>query len=348
MYVHISKLDIPARGSPKPKKKCPHGRQKSQCKPCGGVGICPHGIDKYRCIPCDGPGICVHKKRRTRRDTCTPQRKKYLCPHGRDKWKCIPCDGVGICKHKRLRSKCKQCGSEYACITDGCFSQTTKKNTKCKTCLPSANRLSRSGEIRIAAQLETWVKDGLLPLSPIWNRQNPDSDPVQCGRYRPDFRYELDLQQRVVLMEYDEHAHGHQQVSCELTRQMEIALGFGGCPVHFIRYNPDKVPGVSRPAKKECESLLLSRLQAALADAPSDDSRFKHILTVEYLYYYPIPGADTTTPHVQTFGFTTVPEYEDWALGVTKCGKSVSAAMHRRNAAMKGMEVEDEEEEDEE
>jgi hypothetical protein len=122
---------------------------------------------------------------------------------------------------------------------------------------------------------------------------------------------------------------------------MEIALGFGGCPVHFIRYNPDKVPGVSRPAKKECESLLLSRLQAALADAPSDDSRFKHILTVEYLYYYPIPGADTTTPHVQTFGFTTVPEYEDWALGVTKCGKSVSAAMHRRNAAMKGMEVED-------
>ena len=194
----------------------------------------------------------------------------------------------------------------------------------------------------MAAQLKTWVEDGLLPLSPIWNRQNPDSDPVQCGRYRPDFRYELDLQQRVVLMEYDEHAHGHQQVSCELTRQMEIALGFGGCPVHFIRYNPDKVPGVSRPpTKKEREALLLSRLQDALADAPSDDSRFKYILTVEYLYYYPIPGADTTTPHVQTFRFTTVPEYEEWALSVTKCGKSVAAAMHRRNAVMTGVGVED-------
>ncbi len=100
---------------------------------------------------------------------------------------------------------------------------------------------------------------------------------------------------------------------------------------------------MSRPPKKESEALLLSRLQAALADAPSDDSRFKHILTVEYLNYYPIPGAicDEATPHVQTFRFTTVPEYEDWALSVTKCGKSVVAAMHRRNAVMTGVKVED-------
>ena len=199
----------------------------------------------------------------------------------------------------------------------------------------------------MAAQLKTWVEDGLLPLSPIWNRQNPDSDPVQCGRYRPDFRYEQ--QQRVVVMEYDEGAHSHYSVDCELARQMEIALGFGGCPVHFIRYNPDKVSGVSRPTKKECEALLLSRLQDALADAPSDDSRFKHILTVEYLYYYPIPGAicDAAKPHIQTFRFTTVPEYEDWALGVTKCAKTMATAMRRRNAVMMGVDVEDDLEEDE-
>jgi hypothetical protein len=193
----------------------------------------------------------------------------------------------------------------------------------------------------MAAQLEAWAKDGLLPLSPKWDRLIEDSDPVQCGRYRPDFRYELDLQQRVIVMEYDEHAHKHYSVGCELARQMEIATDFGGSPVYFIRYNPDKVPGVSRPPKKECEALLLSRLQAALADAPSDDSRFKHILTVEYLYYYPIPGADATTPHVQTFRFTTVLEYDNWALGVTKCGKSVIAAMRQRNAMMAGVGVED-------
>ncbi len=197
----------------------------------------------------------------------------------------------------------------------------------------------------MAAQLEAWAKDELLPLFPIWNRHNPDSDPVQCGRYRPDFRYELDLQQRVIVMEYDEHGHSHYDVGCELARQMEVALGFGGCPVHFIRYNPDKVSGVSRPEKKECEALLLSRLQAALADAPSDDSRFKYILTVEYLYYYPIPGADATTPYVQTFRFSTVPEYDDWVLGVTKCGKSVIAAM--RNAVMTGAVVQDDLKEDE-
>ena len=235
---------------------------------------------------------------------------------------------------------------------------TRTRNTKCKTCVPSANRNSHCGEIRMAAQLEAWVNDGLLPLPPIWNRQNPAADPVQCGRYRPDFFFELDLQQRVVLMEYDEHGHSQYSVGCELARQMEVALGFGGSPVHFIRYNPDKVSGVSRPEKKECEALLLSRLQAALADAPSDDSRFKYILTVEYLFYYPIPGADATTPHVQTFRFTTVPEYEDWAISVTKCGTSVAAAMRLRNAAMeveddledviKEDDEEDEDEEDEE
>jgi hypothetical protein len=201
----------------------------------------------------------------------------------------------------------------------------------------------------MAAQLELWAKDGSLPLPPKWDRMIPDSDDVQCGRYRPDFRYDLDLQQRVIVMEYDEHGHSHYDVKCELARQMEIATDFGGCPVHFIRYNPDTVCGVSRPAKKECEALLLSRLQAALADAPSDDSRFKYILTVEYLYYYPIPGAicDATTPHVQTFRFSTVLEYDDWVLGVTKCGKSVIAAMRRRNAVMTGAVVKDDSEEDE-
>ncbi len=67
------------------------------------------------------------------------------------------------------------------------------------------------------------------------------------------------------------------------------------------------------PEKKERESVLLSRMQAALASAPPDDSKFNHILTIEFLYFYDIPGSTLTAPHVQTIAFSSAAEYEDWA-----------------------------------
>ena len=31
---------------------CPHGRQRSRCKECGGKGICEHGRRRNRCKDC--------------------------------------------------------------------------------------------------------------------------------------------------------------------------------------------------------------------------------------------------------------------------------------------------------
>ncbi len=59
--------------------------------------------------------------------------------------------------------------------------------------------------------------------------------------------------------------------------------------------------------------MLLSRMQAALASAPSDDSRFKNIITVEFLYYYDIPGSTLIAPHVQSIAFLRPADYEAWA-----------------------------------
>ena len=39
---------------------CEHGRQKRQCKECGGSGLCEHGRVKYSCKECGGSGICEH------------------------------------------------------------------------------------------------------------------------------------------------------------------------------------------------------------------------------------------------------------------------------------------------
>ena len=43
--------------------KCPHGRQKSVCKECGGSGLCPHGRRKRLCKECDGRGSIVKENR---------------------------------------------------------------------------------------------------------------------------------------------------------------------------------------------------------------------------------------------------------------------------------------------
>ena len=35
-------------------KKCEHGRQRRNCKECGGSSICEHGRRRYRCKDCGG------------------------------------------------------------------------------------------------------------------------------------------------------------------------------------------------------------------------------------------------------------------------------------------------------
>jgi len=74
---------------------CEHGRQKSQCKECGGRGICQHGRIRATCKPCGG---------------------SQVCQHGRQKPQCKPCGGKRICQHQRQKDGCKQCnGDRYKC-----------------------------------------------------------------------------------------------------------------------------------------------------------------------------------------------------------------------------------------
>lgn len=74
----------------KPRKKCPHDRQKSQCKECSGSQICPHDRRKSQCKECDGGSICTHN------------RLKHNCNEGE-------CDGSQRCIHDRMKSQCKEC-----------------------------------------------------------------------------------------------------------------------------------------------------------------------------------------------------------------------------------------------
>jgi hypothetical protein len=50
--------------------KCEHGRQRSQCKDCGGPGICEHRRQRSKCKDCTGSGICEHGRRKSQCKDC--------------------------------------------------------------------------------------------------------------------------------------------------------------------------------------------------------------------------------------------------------------------------------------
>jgi Holliday junction resolvase len=58
-----------------------------------------------------------------------------------------------------------------------------------------------------------------------------------CTKQRPDIY--IDLGDRILIIEIDEHQHRHMDVDCERTRMFDIAQALGGVPVIFIRFNPD-------------------------------------------------------------------------------------------------------------
>ena len=193
-----------------------------------------------------------------------------------------------------------------------------KVGSMCIYCNPQTNKNSRVKEIKVVAMLEEWAHESKIPLYTSWNKQNPLSDPMQCGRYRVDVAYDQDV--FVVPLEVDENQHSHYDRMCEFVRQGKIALSCGGKPVRFVRYNPDgfKVAGMTRRTRNdERMRVLLHHLQRNVfgenswiyQDERQDSLNF---MIVDYLFYDPIiPGS--TGGLVQTFKFTTLQSYEAWA-----------------------------------
>jgi hypothetical protein len=124
----------------------------------------------------------------------------------------------------------------------------------------------------------------------------------------PDWTWKQPL--GVVILELDEFAHGIYDGKCELFRQLQIAYGYGGLPVHIIRYNPDQLPYNSKIPAKDRDHLVLERLRVAL-DHASVTFDEHSLLKVEYLFYYDIPYS-TKDQHTQILKFKDEQEYSEW------------------------------------
>jgi hypothetical protein len=73
---------------------CPHKKQKSKCRLCGGSSYCEHDKIRCECLQCGGASYCIHKV---------------------IKGKCIACKGSQICDHMKIRSQCCDCNVQ-GCI----------------------------------------------------------------------------------------------------------------------------------------------------------------------------------------------------------------------------------------
>ena len=107
---------------------CPHGRQSSRCKECGGSSFCDHGRLRSGCKECGGSGICKHGRQRSKCKECGGS----FCEHGRQRSQCKACGGSGICEHGRVRSQCKECGGGHIC-------EHGLRRSKCKDCGGGSN-----------------------------------------------------------------------------------------------------------------------------------------------------------------------------------------------------------------
>ena len=94
------------------KQKCPHGRQRSTCKQCGGSGICHHNIQRITCIQCGGASRCIHQRMKR---LCHECGGKGICCHNQQKTQCKICGGSAICQHNIQRSHCIECQGTEIC-----------------------------------------------------------------------------------------------------------------------------------------------------------------------------------------------------------------------------------------
>ena len=160
----------------------------------------------------------------------------------------------------------------------------------------------------MAGKLLEWAEQDLIPKFTSWNKQNPQGDAVQSGRYRPDFTWVSG--DGVVILEHDEEKHARYTKRCELVRMGEVGVGYGGQPVYWVRFNPDgfKVAGATRKiGKDERHAMVLKLLDEALA-MPD----YEHLITICYVCYDK-PHTDAESDLVQTFKFKDYEAFCVWA-----------------------------------
>lgn len=158
------------------------------------------------------------------------------------------------------------------CAAPGCHVTVYGGNAYCANHDLGARRRTRVRENQVA----NFLRDAGLHWT-TWNKQLPET---ACGRYRPDFAYELPT--HVVIVEVDEMQHARPGYGCDNARMLDVFGAYGGLPVVFIRFNPDAfaLGGQTKRVWMHARMAALKKQLRAALDAPP-----RHALIITRLYY---------------------------------------------------------------
>lgn len=167
-----------------------------------------------------------------------------------------------------IEKKCDSCG----------LNEILNKDNKCSNCDPAIKKttyLVKQKEI-----MDYLDKRGLTGSS-----TDKMIDGGICTRRKPD-RVFTAPNGSIIIFECDEHQHRDRTCECEQSRMVEICQNYGGTPVYFIRWNPDRYyPGnndIQLPVHKRRETAadLIESIMNGNYELPSDA-----LLSAIYLYY---------------------------------------------------------------
>ena len=139
------------------KRKCPHGRQKCQCRDCNGACICQHNRVRSNCTDCKSAnGICKHNKLKSACKKC----KESFCEHKVDRKTCKICDFDGfLCclVRGRVRAALKSRGStQYLCDDTNIFKKHIEEQFR--------EGMTWENQGRSSPQTRRWCIDHVTPL----------------------------------------------------------------------------------------------------------------------------------------------------------------------------------------
>ena len=166
---------------------------------------------------------------------CTSHREKGMICNSTAK--CIECKDIAVWGKNMIPTHCElhKTADQHNLVEQTCSScgllYILDSNNMCEHCNPvSWNKTVLLKQKSLMTYLDSRGLNG--------NTTDRIIDGGQCGMERPDRVY--DFGNKIIILECDEHQHRDRICVCEQTRMINISQSFGGIPVYFIRFNPDK------------------------------------------------------------------------------------------------------------
>jgi len=168
-----------------------------------------------------------------------------------------------------IEEKCGSCG----------LNDILNNNGLCNYCNPTTIKVARLVK-------QTKLMDYLNSRGLVGNSTDKIVDSGECTKRRPDRVYHCP-DGSILILECDENQHRERSCECEQQRMVEISQNYGGSPVYFIRWNPDKYFSgtqytVEEPVNKRHQ--LVGDFIEAILDGRCPLPK-KALLSVIYMYF---------------------------------------------------------------